>query len=83
MQTTHDNRGFWVLGAVAVIFAIGLFYFMQPRERTTADRLDSAFEDIADGVDDAAKDMDPHRTTGEKIGDAVEELGDDIQDATD
>ncbi|MGE0754036.1 MAG: hypothetical protein AB7L92_02625, partial [Alphaproteobacteria bacterium] len=63
------------------IFAVVALVFMVQKNKEPSTKLGNAVEDMADGVEDAAEELDPNRTTGEKVGDAIEDMGENIEDA--
>lgn len=81
-MANNSNTNYFILAAVAIVAVVALTFFMQP-EKNPDSRLGNAVEEMADGVEDAGRELDPHRTTGEKIGEAVEDAGERIQDAAD
>jgi ABC-type transporter MlaC component len=49
-------------------------------EPTPAERMENAADDLGDGIEDAAEEM-QDRSPAEKMGDAIEDAGEEIQDA--
>lgn len=76
MAIKKDTTGYVIVAIIAIVAIIGIFLYTQRGEPT---RLGEAVDDVSQGLEDAGRDLDPHRTTGEKIGEAVEDIGEDIQ----
>lgn len=82
MTTSNGKTNYWVIALIAVVLVGGLAVLGQSRDKPS-NRLESAAEEIGEGLEDAGRELDPHRSAGEKLGDAVEDVGDSIEDATD
>ena len=50
-------------------------------EKTAPERVENAADEVSQGFEDAADELDPNRTAGEEVGDAVEDAGQAIEDA--
>lgn len=82
MATTNNNKNYIPVAIIAIVALVALVFLMQkPRENDSP--VAAAIEDIGDNIEDAGRDMDPHRSTGERIGDAIDDAGDSIDEATD
>lgn len=79
---SNSKTGYVVLGVIAVVAVAAVIFMANPRG-DLGSRLDSATEEVGDGIEDAGRELDPNRTPGERIGDAVEDVGEGIEDATD
>lgn len=66
-----------ILAIVAV--GAGVLYFN--RTPTPGERLDRAADELADGMKNAGRALDPNPTPAERIGNAVEDAGDAVRDA--
>ncbi len=53
----------------------------KPDPRNTSEKLADAVEELPNGIDKAARQMED-RTPAEKLGDAAEDAGDDLKKAT-
>lgn len=82
MTTSNGKSNYWVIILIAVVLIGGLVMLGQTRKEPS-DRLENAAEEIGEGLEDAGRELDPHRSAGEKIGDAIEDAGESIEDATD
>lgn len=79
MQQQDTKANFIILGIIAILAIAAMFYFMRPSDEPST-RLGKAAEEVSEGLEDAGRELKPHRSTGEKIGDAVEDAGEAIQD---
>lgn len=79
----NQSRNQYIIYTVLVVLAVLLTVVLLNNNREPETKFGRAMEELGEGVEDAGRELDPHRTTGEKVGDAIDDLGDDIQDATD
>lgn len=80
MSQSNSKAGYFLLIVIAVL-AIVILAIMMNEDREE-NRLSNAVEEINEGLEDAADEMDGNRSIGERMGDNIEEMGEDIQDAT-
>lgn len=79
-MSKENKTSYIILVIVAIVAVVGMFTLMQPKDEST--QMGRAVDEIADGFEDAGRELDPNRTPGEKFGDAVEDMGESIQDAS-
>lgn len=77
IQNLNKVRFMNLLFAAMAIFA--LTFVAACDEPTTGEKIENAADDLGDGVEDAAEEM-QDRSTGEKIGDAIEDTGEEMQE---
>lgn len=68
---------------VVVVALLGVIVgaiMMNSRNDTPGERLGNAAEEVSDGVEDAAEEL-QDRSPAEKVGDAIEDTGDAIKDS--
>lgn len=71
-----------IIAGIAILLIVGGYYIMtKPDPRNTSEKLADAVEELPNGIDKAARQMED-RTPAEKLGDAAEDAGDDLKKAT-
>lgn len=77
IQNLNKVRFMNLLFAAMAIFA--LTFVAACDEPTTAEKVEDAADDLGDGIEDAAEEM-QDRSTGEKVGDAIEDAGEEMDE---
>lgn len=78
----NQSRHQYIIYAILVLLSVALTVALIGNNEPDT-RFGRAMEELGDGVEDAGRELDPHRSPGEKFGDAIEDLGEGIEDATD
>ncbi len=75
-----DNNNKNLIIIILVVVAVVAIAVAIDSNEKPSSKLGKAVDEVAEGIDDAADELNPERrTTGEKIGDAVEDMGNDIK----
>lgn len=77
----RQNSGSRLLIIILVIVAVGAGVLYFNRTPTVGERLDNATEEMGDGIENAARALDPNPTPAERIGNSLEDAGDAVRDA--
>ena len=76
------QRQQYLIYAVLILFSAALTAAIINNNEPKETGFERAMEELGDGIDNAADELDHDRTAGEKFGDAIEDMGDDIKDVT-
>jgi uncharacterized protein YpmS len=79
MSNNNNNTHFVMLAIIALFVVVALIFLMQPRDEPST-QLGRAVDEMTDGMEDAADELDPNRTTGERIDETLEDAGESIKD---
>lgn len=78
---TESNTSRSLMNLFFVLLAVVALTFVAAcDEPTPAERVEDAADEVGDGIEEAAEDM-QNRSTGEKMGDAIEDAGEEMQEA--
>ena len=81
MANKSNNNYFITALGLIVVAGIGYYILTAPDNRTAGDKIGDAINELPNGVDKAARQLED-RTPAEKLGDAAEDAGDDLKKAT-
>ena len=81
MNNQSSTKLFITILIVAAIGVAGYYVLNAPDQRTAGQKISDAVEELPNGVDKAARQLED-RTPGEKLEDAAEDAGDDLKKAT-
>jgi uncharacterized protein YbjQ (UPF0145 family) len=81
-NVNRNNTVVYIVALVAatIIALAVIMHYTRDENRTLGDRIEAATDDIAEGVEDAAENM-QNRSPAEKAGDAIEDFGDRVEKA--
>ena len=81
MASTSQNK-ILITSVVAILVVVAGYYILtKPDPRNNAEKLADAVNELPNGVDKAARQLED-RTPAEKLGDAAKDAGDDLKKAT-
>lgn len=80
-MNNQQSSGTRLLIIILVIVAVGAGVLYFNRTPTPGERLDKAMSEMGDGVENAARALDPNPTPAERIGNSLEDAGDAVRDA--
>lgn len=81
MTNQSNGRSLLIIAIVAILLLVGYSVLNAPDQRSGAQKVSDAIEELPNGVDKAARQLED-RTPAEKLGDAAEDVGDDVRKAT-
>ncbi len=81
MSQTYNNKMLPIALVVIVLLVVGYFMLVQPDQRTEAQKIGDAIQELPNGVEKAERQLED-RTPGEKLNDVANDTKEDIKKAT-